>query len=447
MCRSFSMFSLLTVGALLAAAPAAQAGGPNDFEKLAIFGRCEDGSSCSLVVGSDFDLSCPECAIPTTGSIAARVTLLVQELPADGETECFGDATTTIVTEGELWTWEVSDACKDEGGTVELSATYTKGDTALDPCNVECDGGIGERFPFLCSTFYPRVLESDLPNLESWFKNQDVPAGLAEQILNAYPEQRDLGRRPIVLNATRVSVDDHSAIGDELPTTATYAMIFAFRCEAAGDDCSQVPAPTTSEFPPSAPAPCPPTPTPAAPATPTSPPTPTLVPTTAADAIELFWELPPPRSSGVASGIANAQGWAYSDAGEIVSVELFVDGKKEATLPCCSERGDVAARLLSGFSGVLNWGRFSEGSHSMELVVRDSAGNRRSETRTVKTVKVLKDVNFVRDLDASNSKCEFIGPRTFECAGLDFSNGSCDGVVRFEWTDGRQAFAPTRGCR
>lgn len=195
-----------------------------------------------------------------------------------------------------------------------------------------------------------------------------------------------------------------------------------------------------------------PTPSPVATPSPVSTPTPATSRTPRPSArppspIRLGWELPPKRSRGVASGVSNAQGWVFSREGEIVSVELFVDGKKEATLPCCSERADAPGPVSSGFSAALNWGRFDAGTHTMRLLVKDSAGNRRSESRTVETVKILDDVSFVRDLNADRATCTFTGPGAFECAGLEFARGACDGVIRFAWTNGRQAFEPVDGCR
>jgi len=171
-----------------------------------------------------------------------------------------------------------------------------------------------------------------------------------------------------------------------------------------------------------------------------------------AGSIVVGWELPPPSSDGVASGVSNAQGWAFSPGATIASVKLFVDGQKEATLPCCSERGDVQeamanAPLLSGFSGVLNWGRLSAGEHEMLLVVKDSLGQEKKSVRTVRTIKILRETNFVRDLSSRFASCEFESTDAFECSGLEFASGSCEGPVKFRWSNGKQAFEVIEGCR
>ena len=187
----------------------------------------------------------------------------------------------------------------------------------------------------------------------------------------------------------------------------------------------------------------PPAATPAPTAQPTPGPTPVAPP---ADAITLIWELPPKKSNGVATGISNAQGITFSSAGTITSVELLIDGKKEGSLPWPSERGDSPGPVLSGFSGVVNWGRFSEGTHQAKLVVKDSKGNKKSETRTVKTVKVMPGVNFARDLSADDASCSWTAPDTFECTGLDFKQGSCAKTTTFKWSNGKQAMEIVEGC-
>lgn len=161
--------------------------------------------------------------------------------------------------------------------------------------------------------------------------------------------------------------------------------------------------------------------------------------------ITLGWELPAAKEDGLTTGISNGQGWTYSTAGDIVSVELFVDGKKEATLPCCSERGDVPGPERSGFSGVLNWGRFEPGDHAAVLVVTDAAGNVLSEARTITTVAALPDVPFARDLSFDGATCTTSSTELL-CTGLAFAQGTCAGEMRLAWQNGKQALEVIQGC-
>lgn len=107
--------------------------------------------------------------------------------------------------------------------------------------------------------------------------------------------------------------------------------------------------------------------------------------------IRANFEWPPPEVSGVSI----AGGWAFSGdpATEIYPlVDLWVDGEFAIDMPCCSSRGDVSsvfpsAPLLAGFGGAYNWsGLLSVGRHSLQIRVRDFAGN---ELRLGKEVEVF----------------------------------------------------------
>ncbi len=170
------------------------------------------------------------------------------------------------------------------------------------------------------------------------------------------------------------------------------------------------------------------------------------------DAIVLGWELPGSVQNGdVATGVSNGQGWTYSLAGVITSVRLFVDGVLEQTFPWGGERKDVqdkhpAAPIGSGFSAAVSWARFGPGNHQMMLEVKDSAGNRKTETRTVKVVQILPGVNFARDLSTGSANCSFVGTDTFRCTGLSFKQGSCATGIDFRWSNAKQAWEVASGC-
>lgn len=171
--------------------------------------------------------------------------------------------------------------------------------------------------------------------------------------------------------------------------------------------------------------------------------------------IQYGWELPPSTANGIASGIANFQGWAFSTAGSISSVRLERNGSTVITAPCCSERGDVknsipGAPLNTGFAAVVNWGNQGDGTNNFTLVIRDSAGNERRETRSVQTVQILNGVPFTSNLGfTNNTQCELIdfnGRAGFECSGLSFQQGTCNGKITFAWLNGKQAVEVVDGC-
>jgi len=177
--------------------------------------------------------------------------------------------------------------------------------------------------------------------------------------------------------------------------------------------------------------------------------------TAPASPIQYGWELPQPSSSGVATGVSNAQGWAYSKAGTITSVRLERNGQHFLTLPCCSERSDVRGSdqtipLLVGFSAATSWGLLGNGLSNLTLVIRDSAGNERRETRAVQTVRTLSNFPRVTDLAfLSSTSCQLFNQSATafaECSGLGFAQGTCSGDVTFAWSNGKGAFEVVEGC-
>lgn len=167
--------------------------------------------------------------------------------------------------------------------------------------------------------------------------------------------------------------------------------------------------------------------------------------------ITVLWELPGPGDGAVAAGKSNVQGWAWSEAGTIESVELWVDFEKQQTIPCCSERGDVQAAfpnapLETGFSAVVSWERYEPADYEMFVTVRDSAGNSETVFRYVRTERLLPEVVHPRGLDAGAADCAFRGSREFTCKGLLFDGEVCDGDITFAWSEGSFSWEIAEGC-
>lgn len=67
---------------------------------------------------------------------------------------------------------------------------------------------------------------------------------------------------------------------------------------------------------------------------------------------------------GIASGTSNVQGWVFTNTPGAELIQPFavlINGEEQFKVPCCGDRADVQvihpdAPLLSGFSGVYNWG-------------------------------------------------------------------------------------------
>lgn len=176
--------------------------------------------------------------------------------------------------------------------------------------------------------------------------------------------------------------------------------------------------------------------------------------------IQLGWELPS-NSTGIATGISNVQGWAYSRAGAIASIRLERVNAQGVirhilTVPCCSERADVLAAfpdapVATGFSAAINWANLGRNPAYLTLIVRDTAGNERRERRTVQPVRILPGETYPTGLEFTDaSTCTFgnqNGRATIECTGLEFAENDCRGGLKLRWVDDKQAFEIAEGCR
>ena len=106
-----------------------------------------------------------------------------------------------------------------------------------------------------------------------------------------------------------------------------------------------------------------------------------------------------PAAGATVSGIAVLRGWSFADlAGVgIAEITLSIDGSAAATIPCCSERPDVAAAFpalpaantqTSGWGMIYNWGNLAAGPHTLQVVVTSTDGGRwTSDTRSVTVLK------------------------------------------------------------
>src|SRR5262249_43810811 len=94
---------------------------------------------------------------------------------------------------------------------------------------------------------------------------------------------------------------------------------------------------------------------------------------TARDLPQVASSFESPEQEQVVSGIGVIRGWAFDEAGgPIRAIGLVIDGQWSGTIPCCSQRADVAAAypdqpaaLLSGWGTVFNYGLLGAGPHTI----------------------------------------------------------------------------------
>ncbi len=111
-----------------------------------------------------------------------------------------------------------------------------------------------------------------------------------------------------------------------------------------------------------------------------------------------------PSAGAVLSGIATLSGWAIENTSvvgpnRISSVAVFVDGSQVGTATYGNPRSDVCALWPGrqgcpnvGWSYTLNAALFAAGSHTLNIVATDSAGNAGSSQVSFQTTPVLPSV-------------------------------------------------------
>ena len=116
------------------------------------------------------------------------------------------------------------------------------------------------------------------------------------------------------------------------------------------------------------------------------------------------------------SGIGAVRGWAFYPQGNtpLEKVWLSIDDQPAGTLPCCSDRADVAAAfpespnaLHSGWGGVFNYGRLSSGPHTITVEPVQLGGYDLSFSNSVWVVRP-GDFEFLDQFDLSNATAQVI---------------------------------------
>ena len=137
---------------------------------------------------------------------------------------------------------------------------------------------------------------------------------------------------------------------------------------------------------------------------------------TATEGITAVYEAPKDREP--VAGIGIIRGWAFTDdvTDAIDTVTVRIDDTLQESMPCCSERMDVAREYpeqtnaeRSGWGMVFNYGNLPEGEHTISVHMTTEAGLERAPaTRTV-TVSQLGGYAFIDRFDLSEATAEIVG--------------------------------------
>lgn len=118
-----------------------------------------------------------------------------------------------------------------------------------------------------------------------------------------------------------------------------------------------------------------------------------------------------PQDGQTVSGVGILRGWAFSENPEasIAEIQFLVDGQLVSSIPCCTQRGDIAASfpgyanaLHSGWGITFNYGLLQSGPHTISIHIRDSAGAVHTIDRTVTAIR-LGEFEFLDQFDLAGA--------------------------------------------
>ncbi|MGE0825452.1 MAG: beta-propeller fold lactonase family protein [Candidatus Binatia bacterium] len=156
-------------------------------------------------------------------------------------------------------------------------------------------------------------------------------------------------------------------------------------------------------------------------------------------------------------GVGVVSGWAFSGTtgARINSVRLRVDGEAVGEIPCCGDRGDVAAAfpdieeaLRSGFGALFNFNLLESGEHLFAVEVQDSTGVTQNVEKRVTTAK-LGDSEFLDEFDLSDATASILGDfLTLEKVRIrdKATQQSSEVTADYVWVESCQCFVLQQGC-
>lgn len=161
-----------------------------------------------------------------------------------------------------------------------------------------------------------------------------------------------------------------------------------------------------------------------------------------------------PSEGGMASGVSVIRGWAFPPSGRTIrSVQLLVDGTVSQSIPCCSDRRDVADAYPdepnaknSGFGVTFNYGRLAPGPHTIGVRIEDSSGSVRSFQSQI-TVVAPAGFEFLDEFDLSTADPRIVGEELV-VTGVKVrdkaSHATSFRILRFRWDIASQGFSLVR---
>lgn len=157
-----------------------------------------------------------------------------------------------------------------------------------------------------------------------------------------------------------------------------------------------------------------------------------------------------PSDDSTVAGVNVLRGWTFAPSGRsIQSVQLQIDETPPVSIPCCSDRPDVAQAYPgepnarnSGFGITFNYGRLSPGLHTLNVRVEDSTGSvSRLQARV--TVVAPGGFEFLDGFDLSTADPRIDGDELV-VTGVKVrdkaSHQTSFRILRFQWNIAAQSF-------
>jgi len=182
---------------------------------------------------------------------------------------------------------------------------------------------------------------------------------------------------------------------------------------------------------------------------------------TASDTIQAALENPPLLFPTTVSGKGLISGWAFSTTSgvTITKVQVLIDGTPALTIPCCTERADVAQAFpdfpqagQSGFAAGVNFNELSSATHTIQVKIDDSAGTSTTIERDVIAVQ-LGGIAFIDDFDLSNATATIdastvLSLNNVKISGTDSTGQSVEKEISadFNWEPSCQCFVTRSSC-
>lgn len=178
--------------------------------------------------------------------------------------------------------------------------------------------------------------------------------------------------------------------------------------------------------------------------------------TAAEEVIRLTLENPP--ANRAVSGIGVLSGWVFptTPGATITALLQRIDGNTVGSIPCCSDRGDVAAAFpdypqarLSGFGAPINFNLLSAGAHTVGVEAQDSSGATRTVDHQITAVKI-GGFEFIDQFDLSAAEVSINGANV-EINNLTVRDKATQEVrqginVQFAWQASCQCFVAQASC-